>query len=190
MKILAIGTSNSRESINRELAAYAAGLVDKAEIEVLDINDYELPIYSIDREKSLGQPAQARELFRQIGEADALVLSFAEHNGSYTAAWKNLFDWLSRIDKAVFQHKPAVYLSAAPGPGGANSVLTAALNSASFFAAEVVASMSVPSFHENFDRETKELRNPELLLELRQAMARLSEAARRSGDLTNAKLRA
>jgi chromate reductase, NAD(P)H dehydrogenase (quinone) len=40
MKILAIGTSNSRDSINRELAAYAASLVEKAQIEVLDINDY------------------------------------------------------------------------------------------------------------------------------------------------------
>ena len=176
MRILAIGTSNSRDSINRELAAYAAGLVSKAEIEVLDINDYELPIYSIEREQLLGQPLQARRLFRKIGEADALVLSFVEHNGSYTAAWKNLFDWLSRIDNAVFQHKPAVYLSTSPGPGGAASVLAAAVNSAPFFAAEVVASMSVPSFHENFDRETKELRNPEFRQELKQAMARLSEA--------------
>ncbi len=48
MKVLAFGASNSRESINSTLAAYAAGLVNDATVELLDIHDYEMPIYSID----------------------------------------------------------------------------------------------------------------------------------------------
>ena len=88
MKVLAFGASNSRESINGTLAAYAAGLVDDATVELLDIHDYELPIYSIDREKEMGQPALALEFFEKIGGSDAIIVSYAEHNGSYTAAFK------------------------------------------------------------------------------------------------------
>ncbi len=56
MKILALAASSSSTSINKQLATYAAGLVTGAEVEVLDINDYEMPIFSEDKEKELGQP--------------------------------------------------------------------------------------------------------------------------------------
>lgn len=82
MKILAFGTSNNRESINRSLASYAAGLVASAEVEILNINDYEMPLFSDEREHALGQPPQARAFLQKIAEADALVVSFVEHNGS------------------------------------------------------------------------------------------------------------
>jgi NAD(P)H-dependent FMN reductase len=51
MKVLAFAASNNKQSINRTLAAYAAGLMDNADVEVLDINDYEMPIFSDEREK-------------------------------------------------------------------------------------------------------------------------------------------
>lgn len=151
MKVLAMGTSNNRGSINRTLAIYTAGLLDFAQVTAVDMRDYEMPLFSDEREQRLGQPEAARRFYRQIAEADALVLSFVEHNGSYSAAYKNLFDWTSRIDKSVFQNKPAVFLSTSPGPGGAASVLASALESAGYFGARVVASLSVPNFHDNFD---------------------------------------
>ena len=55
MKILGISASNSSTSINKKLVTYAISLVDKAEVEILDLNDYEMPIYSADREKELGE---------------------------------------------------------------------------------------------------------------------------------------
>ena len=151
MKILAFAASNSRQSINRTLAAYVAALIEGAQVEVLDIADYEMPIFSIDREQALGHPALAREFLAKIGEADALVISYAEHNGSYTAAYKNLFDWMSRITREVFQNRPTLLLATSPGPGGAANVLAAAKSSAPHFAADVRAAVSVPSFHDNFD---------------------------------------
>jgi chromate reductase len=177
MKILAFGTSNNRQSINRSLAGYAAGLVANADVEMLDIHDYEMPIFSDEREQALGQPSQARAFRQKIAEADALVVSFAEHNGSYTAAYKNLFDWASRIDGQVFQNKPVVYLSTSPGPGGAANVLAAAVNSAKYFGADVIASMSVPRFHDNFDSEAGIVTNTTLREELGKTMLLLGEAA-------------
>ncbi|WP_299793387.1 NAD(P)H-dependent oxidoreductase [uncultured Shewanella sp.] len=173
MKLLAFAASNSSASINKQLATYAASLVEGAEIEILDINDYEMPIYSQERENELGQPELAQQFFAKIGSVDGIIISFAEHNGSYTAAYKNLFDWTSRIDMKVFQNKPMVLLATSPGPGGAATVLAAATGSAPYFAADVKASLSVPSFYDNFDIEAGRMRNEELNSQLVDAVFKL-----------------
>ncbi|MGS0730847.1 NADPH-dependent FMN reductase, partial [Shewanella sp. 0m-11] len=59
------------------------------------------------------------------------------------------------------------------GPGGASSVLAAASGSAPYFAADVRATLSVPSFFDNFDMETQVLRNPELVAALKEAVVLL-----------------
>jgi len=173
MKVLALAASSSSTSINKQLAAYAASLVANAEVEVLDLNDFEMPIFSEDKEKELGQPEPAQRFFKKIGEADAIVISYAEHNGSYATAFKNVFDWTSRIDMKVYQGKPVIMLATSPGPGGAGSVLAAATGSAPYFAAEVKGSLSVPSFYDNFDMEKGELRNEELAAQLKAIIAEL-----------------
>jgi len=166
MKIIAFAASNSKKSINKQLVAYAASLVADAQVEVLDLNDYELPLFSVDKEQELGQPQLAQDFFAKIGSSDALIISFAEHNGSYTAAYKNLFDWCSRIDQKIFQNKPTVLLSTSPGPGGAASVLAAAVNSTPYFNGVLKASLSIPSFYQNFDTETGEITNNEIKAQL------------------------
>lgn len=174
MKIIAFGASSSRHSINKQLAAYAANLIPSAQVEVLDLNDFEMPIFSQDKEAELGQPEQAKQFLAKITAADGIVISFAEHNGSYTAAYKNIFDWASRIEQKVFQNKPMVMLSTSPGPGGAASVLAAATGSAPYFAADLKASLSVPSFFDNFDSEKQVISNSELADSFASAMASLS----------------
>lgn len=170
MKVLAIGATNSTTSINQQLAAYTAGLVEGAQVEVLDLNEFEMPIYSEKREQDSGIHQHAQRFFDKIGESDAVVISFAEYNGSYTAAFKNVFDWVSRIDMKVYQGKPVVMLATSPGPGGATSVLSSAVNSAPYFDADVKGSMSVPSFYDNFDMETGEMTNLEMIDNLKMIM--------------------
>ncbi|BBN81628.1 FMN reductase [Pseudoalteromonas sp. A25] len=169
MKVLAFAASNSRQSINKQLVQYMASLIEGAEVELIDLNDYEMPIYSSDRENESGIPAQAQQFYNKIGEADAIVVSFAEHNGSYTAAYKNIFDWTSRINQKVYQNKPMVLLATSPGPGGAKSVLASATGSAPFFAMDVKASVSVPSFYDVFDSEKGEIKDETLKQELKQS---------------------
>ena len=174
MKVLAFAASSSRQSINKQLAQYTANQIENADVELLDLNDFEMPIYSSDRENESGIPEQAQTFFKKIGEADAIVISFAEHNGSYPAAYKNLFDWATRIERNVFQNKPAVYLATSPGPGGAQTVLAAATGSAPYFGAEVKASQSIPSFYDNFDLEAGKFRNAELADQVKAAVATLN----------------
>jgi len=171
MKILAFAASSSRNSINKQLVTYAAGKLSNAEIEILDINDFEMPLFSEDREQELGQPDEAKRFFNKIGAADALLISFAEHNGSYTAAYKNLYDWTSRIDPKVYQGKPMVMLATSPGPGGASSVLATAKTSAPFGGGEVKADLSLASFHDIFDTETQQLTDAEAQARLEAALS-------------------
>jgi NAD(P)H-dependent FMN reductase len=173
VKIIAFGASNSKTSINKQLASYAASLVKNAQVEVLDLNDYELPLFSVDLEQEIGEPEHAKHFFEKITNADALVISFAEHNGSYSAVYKNLLDWCSRINVAVFQDKSAVFLATSLGPGGANSVLQTAIASAPFFGADIKGSFSLPSFYENFDLEKQLISNVELQEQLANVMKSL-----------------
>ena len=174
MKILAFAASTSSQSINRRLVEYAAGLIEGADIEYVDLNDYEMPIYSSDREGAGGIPEFAQQFYEKIGAADGLLISFAEHNGNYTAAYKNLFDWVSRIDQKVFQSKPSVLLATSPGKGGAVTVLKMAEASAPHFGMEVKAAVSVPSFYDTFDSESGQMRNEEIRMQLKAAVSHLA----------------
>ena len=176
MKILAFAATSSTRSINGQLLGYAARLLQndpRVEVERLDLNDYEMPIYSIDREEAGGIPPAGHDFFERITVADGLLISFAEHNGFYTAAYKNLFDWTSRIDMRVYQDTPTVMLATSIGRGGGSNVLATAVASAPFFGNDVLADLSIPSFHENFDTATATLTDPELDDRLREALATL-----------------
>jgi chromate reductase len=181
MKILAFAATSSSRSINNQLVRYAASQLEEAELdeietEILDINDYELPLFSEDREAKLGQPGLAKAFLAKIGHSDAVIISFAEHNGSYTVAYKNIFDWASRINPKVFQNKPMILLATSPGPGGASSVLATAIASAPFFDGVVKASLSVPSFYDNFDVEQGRIKNDEINTQLLTAVNSLLES--------------
>lgn len=176
MRILAFSASNSSTSINRRLVEYAASLADGAEVETLDIHDYEMPLYRADREEADGIPQLAHDFLARVGAVDAIIISFAEHNGIYTAAFKNLFDWCSRVGREVWQGKRMLLLATSPGGRGGQGVLEFASNAMPRFGGEVVGHMSVPSFGENFDSEAGRLTNAELDAELRALVGKLLDA--------------
>ncbi|QSB25982.1 NADPH-dependent FMN reductase [Flavobacterium sp. CLA17] len=167
MKIIAFGGSNSRHSINKHLATYAAGLFENAEVEVLDLNDYAMPLFSVDLEKEIGQHEIAKAFLKKIEGADLLVVSLAENNGNYSAAFKNIFDWSSRIIKDVFQQKPMLLLATSPGARGGASVLEIANNALPRYGAQIKGTFSLPAFNANFDLEENKISNAELDKELK-----------------------
>ena len=165
MKILAFGASTSSESINRRLAHYTASLVPGAEVTNLDLREFELPIFSEDEEKANGIPADAEKFLQLIREHDGLVVSMAEHNGSYTAAFKNLYDWASRSEKDVWGGKPMVLLSTSPGARGGATVMEAAKATFPRMGADLRASHSLGSFYDCFadGSEAPDSRTTEIL---------------------------
>lgn len=150
-KIIAFGASNSSTSINKRLASYTATLFKNTEIEILDLNDFTVPTYAIDIEKNEGIPKAAIDFYNKIGEADLLIISMAEHNGNYTAAFKSILDWMSRIEGKLFQGKKMLLLSTSPGARGASSVLEISKDRFPRHDANLVGTFSLPSFYENFD---------------------------------------
>ncbi len=153
MKILAFGASTSSKSINRQLALFAAKLTPEADVTALDLRDYKLPIYSADEEETNGVPADAKAFLQQIRSHDAIIVSLAEHNGSYSAAFKNLYDWASREEQKVWADKPMLLLSTSPGGRGGANVLDAAKATFPRMGADLKATFSLPSFYDNFDAQ-------------------------------------
>ncbi len=165
-KIIALGGSNSKESINKQFAHYASGLIEEADLIKLDLNDFTIPMYGIDEEKENGMPKDAENLTKLIQNTDGIVISLAEHNGAYTAAFKNVFDWISRIEAKVFETTPVLLLSTSPGGRGGASVMQIALDRFPRHGATIPAYFSLPNFYDNF--KDGKLVNEELLSELKE----------------------
>ncbi|PUB34346.1 NAD(P)H-dependent FMN reductase [Elizabethkingia sp. YR214] len=164
MKILAFAGSTSSTSINRELVKFVLKSFSGNEINLLDLNDYSMPVFSVDLEKK-GFPDQAHSFLKQIEESDIIICSLAEHNRSYSAAFKNVFDWSSRINVKVFQNKPMLLMSTSPGGYGGGNVMNTAKTFFPQFGAVIMENFSLPKFYENFDLENGVI-NTEMLEEL------------------------
>lgn len=153
MKIIAFAGSSSRESINKKLVTWVSTQFE-ADVEILDLNDFEVPIYSIDKEKASGIPDKINTFSEKLAGCDLILLSLAEHNGAYSSAFKNVFDWASRIkDVSVFHNKPMFLMATSPGGRGGSTVLDIAKNRFEFNGGKVIETFSLPGFHDNFDTE-------------------------------------
>ena len=171
-KIIAFGASSSKASINKQLATYVANEFADVAVEILDLNAYEMPIFSVDKQKENGIPELAHDFYEKLGSADLIVISFAEHNGAYSSAFKNILDWTSRISATTFQGKPMFLLATSPGPRGGSTVLEIAKNRFPFQGGIVLNSFSLPNFNTNFDAE-KGILNGALKNELKEIIQTL-----------------
>ena len=152
-KIIAFGASNSSISINRIFADYTSKQLKQVDFELLDLNDFEMPIYSYDRENESGIPDLAHQFKALIEGSDGIIISFAEHNGAYSAAFKNIYDWVSRIESNVWGNRPMLLMATSPGGYGGKTVL--AMSKARYERAneKEICIFSLPSFNENFSAE-------------------------------------
>lgn len=152
-KIIAFAGSNSKESINKKLATYVANKTSNTEVSVLDLNDFELPLYGIDYEIAHGIPDNAQKFLDEIKSSDGIVLSLAEHNGAYATVFKNIFDWMSRIDGKLWSEKPMLLMATSPGGRGGATALEIAKGRFPYMGGNIVADFSLPFFGKNFSEE-------------------------------------
>lgn len=149
--IIAFAGSNSSTSINYKLVQYTSSLIKNHELDLLDMSKFSLPMYSEDLEKSEGFPEGLQAFMEKIGKSDALVISVNEHNSGMSAFFKNMIDWLSRMDRKFFQDKKVLLMAASPGGRGGIGALQSTEAILPRFGADIVATFSFPSFHNNFD---------------------------------------
>ena len=148
--IITLGASSSKKSINKVLAEYTGSLLTDVNLTKIDLNDFELPLFSIDIENEQGFSKGLNNLNEIIESADGFIISFAEHNGAYSTAFKNAFDWLSRINGKVWRDKPMLLLATSPGARGGQTVLDIAKGRFPYMGGDIVGDMSFPSFFDNF----------------------------------------
>lgn len=148
-KIIAFAGSTSSTSINKQLVTYASSLVEGAEVEIIDMKDYTTKLYSSDEEQN-GFPDNMIDLSKKLSSYDGFIVSLAEHNGSYASAFKNTLDWLSRVERNVFNEKPVLLMASSPGGRGGASVLGAAKSYFPFLGAKITGTFSFPGFYDNF----------------------------------------
>ncbi|MEQ9639644.1 MAG: NAD(P)H-dependent oxidoreductase [Alphaproteobacteria bacterium] len=121
-KILAFAGSARRDSFNKKLIKIAAegASAAGAEVTLIDLADYPMPIYDGDLEVGEGLPENAAKLRALFGSHDALLIASPEYNSSISPLLKNTIDWVSRPTKddgqlKYFIGKVAGLVSASPG---------------------------------------------------------------------------
>lgn len=124
-KVLAFSGSSRKDSLNGKLLAVAveAARAAGAEVTVIDLRDYPMPIYDGDLEEREGIPANARKLKVIFKQHQALLIASPEYNASVSPLLKNSIDWVSRADggengNVPYQGKVAALIAASPGNYG------------------------------------------------------------------------
>lgn len=153
-KIIAFAGSNSTTSINFQLVKYTCDLVKGHDVQLLNLSRFPFPMYSIDLEKQKGFSNSLIEFRDDIAESPGMILSVNEHNGNPSAYFKNVVDWLSRLERNFLTDTRVLLMSTSPGKRGGKSSLTAIEQLIPRFGGEVLATFSLPSFKENFDANT------------------------------------
>lgn len=148
-KILAFAGSNSSTSINQSLINHVAERINGHEIKVIELRKFDIPMFSVDIEKERGIPTDIKVLKNLIDEHDALIISVNEHNGTVSAFFKNIIDWLSRLDRSFLTGKKILLMSTSPGTRGAAAALDYAKGMFPRFGGKVIESFSFPSFKDN-----------------------------------------
>jgi chromate reductase len=125
-RILAFSGSLRRDSFNHKLATLAAAGAREAgaDVTLIRLRDFPLPIFDEDFENDHGMPEEARRLKKLFVEHHGLLIASPEYNSGNSAALKNAIDWVSRSEKddepplVGFRGKGAVIMSASPGALG------------------------------------------------------------------------
>ena len=173
-KIIAFAGSNSSTSINQKLVNFATSQLKNCEINSIKLTPYELPIFSEDVEKSEGYSDSLNDLLLVIKEADAVLMSVNEHNGAVSAFFKNVLDWLSRVEYKFLDGKKVFLMSASPGKRGALSAQEYTAGVLPRFGAAEVTRFTLPSFKENF--ADNKITNSELAEELASKLSEFEDS--------------
>lgn len=159
-KILAFAGSTRTASYNKLLVRFAAAAAGAAgaEVTLLDLRDYPLPLFDGDLEEQQGLPENARKLKALFRAHDALLIASPEYNSSITAVLKNTLDWVSRAESddepalVAYRGKAAALLSASPGAlGGLRGLVHLRAILGNIGVIVLPDQVAVPKAHEAFD---------------------------------------
>lgn len=157
-KILAFAGSLRKASLNKKAAAAAAVFARGAgaDVTLIDLADYPMPVYDGDLEEREGLPENAKKLKALMKSHDGFLISTPEYNSSVPGAFKNIIDWASRPEPgeaqlAAFTGKIAALMSASPGAlGGLRSLAALRALLENIGVLIIPQQVAIPAAHEAF----------------------------------------
>jgi len=152
-KILAFAGSNSSTSINYKLVEFTVAMAAGHDIQLLNMSNFPFPMYSTDYETANGYSNSLVELKNDIQKSQGLILSVNEHNGNPSSYFKNVLDWLSRLDRNFLTDTKVFLLGTSPGRGGAKNAMAVIEKMLPVFGGTVTGMFSLPSFTHNFSAD-------------------------------------
>lgn len=158
-KILALAGSARKDSFNHKLVQVAAEGARSAgaDVTVLNLKDYPLPLFDEDLEREEGTPDNASKLKQLFLEHDGLLISSPEYNSSISPLLKNTIDWVSRPVEgeprlAAYQDKVAAIMAASPGAlGGLRGLVHVRSILSSIGVIVLPDQVAIPNAYEAFD---------------------------------------
>jgi NAD(P)H-dependent FMN reductase len=130
IKILAFAGSGRKNSVNKKILAIAAKAAQEAgaEVTIVNLEDFDMPIFNEDLEAEQGMPLEAQAFKELLISHDGFLISSPEYNSSYSSLFKNAIDWASRktgeeAPMAAYRGKVAAIMAASPGGLGGMRVL-------------------------------------------------------------------
>ena len=160
-RIAIIAGSTRRASVNSLLAREIAAELERRDRDhlLVDLAEFDMPIYHGDLEEEQGVPAPARRLADVLRDSGGLVVASPEYNGSFSPLLKNTVDWVTRIDMGVLRDTLVGLAAASPGRGGGVRGLARVRTWLENMRLIVAATdLSIPLVHERVTDETGSLR--------------------------------
>lgn len=182
-RILVFGGSLRAESYNQKLAVIAADAARRegAEVTLISLRDYRLPLFDEDDEATEGKPDAAKKLKELFINSDGFIIASPEYNSGITGTLKNAIDWVSRSDSeeepalVAFKGKSAAIVAASPGGyGGARSLAQLRPLLENIRVSVIAGEVTVPKAYEAFDEDGK-LTSPQKLAEVEALVSALVE---------------
>jgi len=122
-KILAFAGSSRKDSFNKKLVKIAASGAESAgaDVTLIDLVDFPMPLFSQDLEKEQGMPEHALKFKKLLVEHDGFLIASPEYNSAFSPLLKNVIDWASRSETenepplVAYQAKIAAIMATSPG---------------------------------------------------------------------------
>ena len=168
--IIAFTGSTNPDSINEKLLIAAINKFPEKSVQLIQLTDHDIPIYSQKIEEGDGIPKAIKELFQLFTKADGFIIASPEHNGLISSFLKNIIDWLSRIDQNFFGDKPVMLMSTSPGEMGGSSHLQILKNLIPRWGGNLSSIYSLGDFNNKFDVDSLSISDKSEDLKLNEAI--------------------
>ena len=161
VKILAFAGSTRKDSLNKKLIKIAAAGASEsgADVTLVDLRDFQMPLYDGDLEQQEGLPSNTRKLKELMVAHHGFLISAPEYNSSISGVLKNTIDWTSRQSEGetpliCYKGKIAGLVSASPGNlGGLRGLVTVRSILENIGVLVIPEQVAVSKAHEAFDTD-------------------------------------